>query len=84
MPQGEHSAILSTFIRLLFVSKTFVLSILSDHLKQVLLHVYFVVAVHEILIIIAYLCFVLFDLILQSNQQSFSYKGTGLSGLNQY
>ena len=34
----EHSAILSTFIKLPFVVKTFVLSILSDHLRQVLLY----------------------------------------------
>ena len=33
----EHSAILSTFIKLQFVFKPFVLSILSDRLRQVLL-----------------------------------------------
>ena len=30
------------------------------------------------------LCMFLFDLILTSSQQSFSYIGTGLPGLNQY
>ena len=35
--QGEHSAILSTFVKLLFVNNIFVLSILSGHLRQVLL-----------------------------------------------
>ena len=33
MPQGEHSAILSTFIQLPFVIKTFVLSIIEWPLK---------------------------------------------------
>ena len=37
MLQREHSAILSTFIKLLFVIKIFVLSILSGRLRQVLL-----------------------------------------------
>ena len=36
--QGEHSAILSTFIKLPFVIKIFVLSILSDCFTQVLLY----------------------------------------------
>ena len=35
--QGEHSAILSTFIKLLFAIETFGLSILSGCLRQVLL-----------------------------------------------
>ena len=40
MLQGEHSAILSTFTNLLpFVIKIFVLSFLSDCLRQVLLYV---------------------------------------------
>ena len=38
MFQGEHSAILSTFIKLSFVIKIFVLSILSGRLRQVLLY----------------------------------------------
>ena len=38
MLQGEHSAILSTFIKLPFVIKTFVLSILSICFTQVLLY----------------------------------------------
>ena len=38
MLQGEHSAILSTFIRLPFVIKVFVLSILSGCFTQVLLY----------------------------------------------
>ena len=37
MLQGEHSAMLSTFIKLPFVIKIFVLSFLSDCLRQVLL-----------------------------------------------
>ena len=37
MLQGEHSAILLTFIKLPFVFKTFVLSILSGRLRQVFL-----------------------------------------------
>ena len=42
MLQGEHSAILSTFIKLPFVIKISVLSInLSGHLRQILLyHIY--------------------------------------------
>ena len=36
----EHSAILSTFIKLPFVFKTFVLCILSGRLTQVLLYMY--------------------------------------------
>ena len=36
MLQGEHSAILSMFIRLPFVIKIFVLSILSGRFRQVL------------------------------------------------
>ena len=36
----EHSAILSTFIKLPFVFKFFVLSILSGRFRQVLLYVY--------------------------------------------
>ena len=35
----EHSAILSTFIKLPFVFKTFVLSILSGRFRQVLLYI---------------------------------------------
>ena len=35
----EHSAILSTFIKLPFVFKTFVLSILRGCFRQVLLHI---------------------------------------------
>ena len=38
MLQGEHSAILSTFIKLQFVIKIFVLSILSSGFTQVLLY----------------------------------------------
>ena len=38
MLQGEHSAILSTFIKLPFVIKMFVLSIFSGGLRQVLLY----------------------------------------------
>ena len=38
MLQEEHSAILSTFIKLPFVIKIFVLSILSSRLRQVLLY----------------------------------------------
>ena len=34
----EHSAIILTFIKLPFVFKTFVLSFLSGHLRQVLLY----------------------------------------------
>ena len=41
MLQGEHSAILSTFINLPFVIKILVLSILSGRFTQVLLYVYF-------------------------------------------
>ena len=42
MHQGEHSAILSTFIKLLFVIKIlkFVLSILSGHFTEVLLYLW--------------------------------------------
>ena len=40
MLQREHSAILSTFINLPFVTKIFVLSILSGRLRQVLLYLY--------------------------------------------
>ena len=40
MLQGEHSAILSTYIKLPFVIKSFVLSILSDRFTQVLLYMY--------------------------------------------
>ena len=40
MLQREHSAILSTFIKLPFVIKIFVLSILSGRLRQVLLYIY--------------------------------------------
>ena len=39
MLQKEHSAILSTFIKLPFVIKTFVLSILSGRLTQVSLYI---------------------------------------------
>ena len=38
MLKGEHSAILSTFIRLPFVIKIFVLSMLNGRLRQVLLY----------------------------------------------
>ena len=38
MLQGEHSAILSTFIKLSFVIQIFVLSILSGRFRQVLLY----------------------------------------------
>ena len=38
MLQGEHSAILSNYIKLQFVIKIFVLSFLSDCLRQVLLY----------------------------------------------
>ena len=38
MLQGEHSAILSTFIKLPFAIKSFILSILSGRLRQVLLY----------------------------------------------
>ena len=37
MLQGEHSAILSTFIKLPFVIQIFVLPFLSDHFTQILL-----------------------------------------------
>ena len=39
MPQGEHSAILLTFIKQSFVIKIFVLSILSGRFRQVLLYI---------------------------------------------
>ena len=39
MLQGEHSAILWTFIKLPFVIKIFVLSIFSGNITQVLLYV---------------------------------------------
>ena len=39
MLQWEHSAILSTFFKLPFVTKIFVLSILSGFLRQVLLYI---------------------------------------------
>ena len=42
MLQGEHSAILLIFIKLPFVIKIIVLSILSGHLTQVLLYIEFV------------------------------------------
>ena len=38
MHQGEHSAILSTFIKLPFVIKFFVMSVLSGRFTQVLLY----------------------------------------------
>ena len=38
MLQGEHSAILSRFIKLPFVLKIFVLSMLSGRLRQILLY----------------------------------------------
>ena len=38
MLQGEHSAILSNFIKLLFVIKTFVCLYLSGRLRQILLY----------------------------------------------
>ena len=38
MRQGENSTILSTFIKLPFVFKTFVLPILSGRLRQILLY----------------------------------------------
>ena len=38
MLQGEHSAILLTFIKLSFVIKIFILLILSGHFTQVLLY----------------------------------------------
>ena len=38
MLQGEHSAIFSTFIKLPFVIKNFVLSFLSGCLRQILLY----------------------------------------------
>ena len=41
MLQGEHSAILSTFIKLLFFIKIIVLSILEWLFKQVLLYICF-------------------------------------------
>ena len=41
MLQGEHSAILWTFIKLPFVVKIFVLYILSGHFTQVLLYIVF-------------------------------------------
>ena len=41
MLQGEHSAILSTFIQLQFVIKIFGLSFLSGHFTQVLLYIIF-------------------------------------------
>ena len=45
MLQGEHSAILSTFIKLQFVIKIFVLSILSGRFTQVLLYCTFDAAI---------------------------------------
>ena len=39
MSQGEHSAILLTFIKLAFVIKIFVLSIFECHFTQVLLYI---------------------------------------------
>ena len=41
--QGEHSAILLTFIKLPFVIKIFVLSIFRGHFTQVLLYLYMVI-----------------------------------------
>ena len=43
MLQGEHSAILSTFIKLPFVINIFVLSILSDCFTQVFIYCIFLV-----------------------------------------
>ena len=42
LSQGEHSAILLIFIKLPFVTKVFVLSILNGHLRQVLLYFNFI------------------------------------------
>ena len=53
--QWVHSAILSTFIKLSFVFKTFVLSITSGHLRQVLLYMH---SMDYILLAIA--CLVIF------------------------
>ena len=50
MFQGEHSAILSTFIKLPVVIKTFVLSFLSGRFIQVLLYAFmYVVLVRQII-----------------------------------
>ena len=38
--EGEHSATLSTFIKLLFAIKTFILSILSGHLRKDLMFIH--------------------------------------------
>ena len=70
MLQGEHSAILSTFIKLPFVIKIFVLSIFEWPFKTVF-------SVHVFIV-----C--LFDLILYVPSTFFSYIGTGLAGLNQF
>ena len=41
---GEHYAILSTFSKLPFVIKIFVLSFMGDHFKQVLLYIHYALA----------------------------------------
>ena len=48
MLQGEHSAILSTFIKLPFVIKIFVLSILSACFTQVLLYIIYFMCVKSL------------------------------------
>ena len=50
MLQGEHSAILSTFIKLPIVIKIVVLSILSGHFTQVLLHFFVVFQLEQALL----------------------------------
>ena len=47
MLQGDHYAILSTFIKLPFVIKIFVLSILRGRFTQVLLWYYVISTIHE-------------------------------------
>ena len=48
MLQGEHSAILSTFIKLQFVLKTFVLSVFECLLRQGLLYIWTHIMLNEI------------------------------------
>ena len=53
MLQGEHSAILSTFIKLPFVIKIFVLSILSGRFTQVLHRFYYIFDLISVLRIVS-------------------------------
>ena len=59
MLQGERSAILSTFIKLPFSIKTFVLSFLSGHLRQVSLYLRFNFF-HILLIMLLFIFFIHF------------------------